>query len=191
MDAYKMEVLYTPEQNVQPIKDANATAVEVRVSDSDPQMLNSLFPNPFATEVRHFQVKNAADLIKSAAESELAARGFRSGPGGALVEITLRFFGATGTANQWTLHIEGRAILMERVQVLAPHGKVLYTREVADEEQFEPGYFHFGATSALTATLSGAMSRLFADPAFTAAILAARQPSPPAKPTLPGPIRRA
>ena len=93
----KLPITYIPQQNVQAIKGADAVPVEVTVEDLEPAEYASPWAplNPFWDRILQFRVKDAADTIKSTAETELRARGFKVGTGGALVEIQLIHFEAT------------------------------------------------------------------------------------------------
>ena len=75
-----------------------------------------------------------------------------------------------------------------RVQVRPQTGKVLFSRNVGVEAEPISGTLvtlgRHPVTHQLQETLAETFKGLFADPAFTAAILATRQP-PPAKPVSP------
>jgi|SRR5271154_2504848 len=177
LDAPRLPISYSPQQGVRPIKDADAVVVEVRVEDLEPEAFNY-----FAANTMHYQVKDAAVTIKDAAETELKSRGFNIGNGGALVTIQVihlegdldnAAFGPTTTA---------RGNLLMRVQVSLQTGKVLYSQQIGGEGTPRSGVLMWHpVTHELEQSLSEAFKRLFADPAFTAAILATR-PVVPAKP---------
>src|SRR6266478_9603066 len=76
----KLWVSYVPQQNVKAIKGADAVVVEVEVEDLQPD--EPLWHSSL-------RVRNAAAILNGAAETELKARGFRIGSGGALVIIQL------------------------------------------------------------------------------------------------------
>ncbi len=61
--------------------------MEVRVEDLEPDEYDSFWDGPthFSDKLVRFQVKDAADTVKGAAETELKARGFKIGSGGALI----------------------------------------------------------------------------------------------------------
>src|SRR5271155_2984959 len=82
-------ITYVPQQNVPAIKNADVVSVEVKVEDLQPveSMSWDAF-NPISQKVT-FRAKDAAGTIKTAAETELGARGFKIGSGGALVTIQL------------------------------------------------------------------------------------------------------
>jgi hypothetical protein len=187
-------ISYIPQENVQPVKDADAIPVEVRVEDLEgapsalPWSPRYLLTRPDLS----FRVKDPADTVKGAAETELRARGFTIGSGGALVTIQLVHFEATYEPDPFGMVTTARANLSMRVQVSPPTGKVLYSRDVGGEGTPISGVFmlHHPATHELQGSLSDAFRRLFDDSAFTAAILATRQ-APPAKPVNPGRIAGA
>ena len=177
LDAPKLPITYLPQQGVRPIKDADAVFVEVKLEDLQPQALNY-----FAASTIHYQVKDAADTVRDAAVTELKSRGFKIGDGGALVTIQLIYlegevenaaFGPMPTAH---------GNLFMQVQVSLQRGKVLYSQKIGGEGTPRSGVFMWHpVTHELEQSLSEAFKRLFADPAFTAAILATR-PVVPAKP---------
>jgi hypothetical protein len=187
-------ISYIPQENVQPVKDADAIPVEVRIEDLEaaPSAIPSSPRYLFTAPDLRFRVKDPADTIKNAAETELRARGFKTGSGGALVRIQLVHFEATYEPDPFGLVTTARANLSMRVQVSPPAGKVLYSKDVGGEGTPVNGVFmlHHPATHELQGSLSDAFKRLFEDPAFTAAILATRQ-MPPAKPVSPGRIAGA
>ena len=176
----KLPITYTPQQNVQAIKGADAVPVEVRVEDLQPALSAAPWSPRylFTPPNRYFRVKDAADTIKGAAETELRARGFKIADGGALVTIQLDRFAAVCEINEFTKSSSHGHISL-RIHVQAQTGKVLYSREVKGEAN--PFYF-WGTWKCATPELQGSLAdgfrRLFADPAFTTAILATRQPTP-------------
>jgi uncharacterized lipoprotein YajG len=184
-------ISYDPQGNVQPTKGADAVSVEVRVEDLQPSETVSSFPNLF-TDGRRFRVKDAADTIKGAAETELRARGFKIGTGGAVVAIQLVRFEATYEIEPMGVTTTVNAYLSMWVKIQPQTGKVLYSKEVDGEATpLNVTFALHPATHELQGSLEDAFTRLFADPAFTAAILATRQPAP-AKPVVsPGRIAGA
>lgn len=178
----KLPITYVPQQNVQAIKGADAIPVEVIVEDLQPDEYES----PWETR---FHVEDAADTIKSAAEAELKARGFKIGSGGALVTIQLdRFAAQTEADGAFGFTTTARGYLSMRVQVRPQTGKVLFSKRIGDEADPLSGMpWKLGlhpATHELQTSLADAFKGLFAYPGFTAAILAAGQPAP-AKPASP------
>src|ERR1700691_2726886 len=179
----ELPIVYVPQENVQPTKGAAAVPVDVKVEDLQP---NETI-NP-ATDEKSFRVKDAAKTIKDAVETELKARGFKIGSGGTFVTIQLVRFEVT-YEQLGTLTNRVRAVLWMRVEVRPQTGKVLYSENVGGEAApmiitfmaMAPGALP--ATDELEQSLTDAVKRLFAAPAFTAAILATRQP-PPAKPVV-------
>jgi len=190
-EARKLPISYVPQQNVQAIKGAGAVPVEVTVEDLQPDEYWSTWDalNPFADEATiRFHVDDAADTVKGAAETELRARGFKIAADGALVAIQLDRFAAqmTESGGAWKgVTATVRGYLSMRVQVRSQTGKVLFSRKVgAEAEPISRTLSKLGrhpVTHMLQASLAETFKGLFADPAFTAAILAARQPAP-AKP---------
>jgi hypothetical protein len=186
MRAPELPISYVPQQRVQLIKDADGVSVEVKVED-----LQTETQNYFLESNRHFLVKDSADTIKGAAETELKSRGFKIGNGGALVTIQLIHFEGDLDNEPFGLTTTARGNLIMRVQVRPPTGKVLYSREVGGEgTPVSKVFMWHPATHELEQSLSDAFKRLFDDPAFTDAILATRQ-TPPAKPVNPGRIAGA
>jgi len=185
-------ISYVPQETVQPIKDADAISVEVRVEDLQAAPSASPWSPLYLVTPpdRYFRVKDPVGTIKSAAETELRARGFKIGAGGPSVTIQLLHFEATLEPDNWG-PTTVRAYLSMRVQVRPQTGKVLYSREFGGEgAPISEVFMWHPATHELEQSLSDAFKRLFGDPAFTAAILATHQP-PPAKPVSPGRIAGA
>ncbi len=200
-EARKLPITYVPQQNVQAIKGADAVPVEVTVEDLQPyeyaspwESLNPFRPFPEENKTR-FHVKDAADTVKAAAETELKARGFKIGSGGALVTIQLaQFAGQLESGGAFGFTATARGYLSMRVQVRPQTGKVLFSRNVgAEPDPMRGAPWKLGrlpVTRQLQESLAEVFKGLFADPAFTAAILATRQ-TPPAKPVSPGRIAGA
>jgi hypothetical protein len=133
--------------------------------------------------------------VKEAAETELKARGFKIGSGGALVTIQLdRFAGEGGTDSTFAFTATARGYISIRVQVRPQTGKPLFSRSVgAEPDPLNGTPWKLGwhpVTHELQESLAEAFEGLFADPAFTAAILATRQ-APPPKPVSPARIAGA
>ncbi len=185
-------ISYIPQQSVHPIKGADAIAVEVRVEDLQAAPSGSLWESFDPIEQRNYsRVKDPMDTLKGAAETELRARGFRIGNGGALVVVQLGRFEAVVRSDISGIHASG--FLSMRVQVQPQTGKVLYSRVVGGEGPPTNAFLYLDKcfSRELQASLEDAFTRLFDDPAFTAAILATR-PAPPAKPVVsPGRIAGA
>jgi uncharacterized lipoprotein YajG len=185
-------ITYVPQQNVQAIPHADAISVEVKVEDLQPaESLSWDAFNPISQKV-NFRVKDAGGTVKGAAETELRARGFKIGSGEALVTIQLDRFEALC---EYSIANSASSDISMRVQVEAQTGKVLYSKVVKGEVNPTSALLFFHtlncATPELQGSLADAFRQLFADPAFTAAILATRQP-PPAKPVVsPGRIAGA
>ncbi len=176
-------IAYTAQQSVQVIKDSDAVPVEVKVEDLQPDEFVSWGAlNPISQKV-YFRAKDAEGTIKGAVETELRARGFKIGSGGALVTIQLGRFEALCEDDVTGLTALGSISI--RAQVQPPTGKVLYSREVEGEAKpnFARLYLRC-AVPELQGALVDGLKRLFADPEFSAAILATRQ-QPPAKPVSP------
>lgn len=186
MQAPRLPISYLPQQTVQPVKGADAVSVQVKVEDVEPETFNYFMGN------LHYQVKDAPETLQGAAESELKARGFRIADGGGVVSIQLSAFGATCDVDNFSTDVTSRGSLSMRVEVQSQTGKVQYSRVVGGEAI--PAYAFLWmkkcATPELQGALEDAFKRLFADPAFTAAILATRQ-QPPPKPVSPGRIAGA
>jgi len=188
----KLPITYVPQQNVQAIKGADAVPVEVTVEDLQPDEYSSLWDSLDPIEQTDYsRVKDAADTLKGAAESELRARGFKIASGGASVIVQLGRFEAVVESDISGIHASGS--LSMRVQVQPQTGKVLYSKVVQGEGPPTSAFFYLDKcfTRELQGSLSDAFKRLFDDPAFTVAILATRPP-PPAKPAVsPGRIAGA
>lgn len=124
-------IAYTAQQSVQVIKDSDAVPVEVKVEDLQPDEFVSWGAlNPISQKV-YFRAKDAEGTIKGAVETELRARGFKIGSGGALVTIQLGRFEALCEDDVTGLTALGSISI--RAQVQPPTGKVLYSREVEGE----------------------------------------------------------
>ena len=184
--APELPITYVPQQNAQPIKDSDLVPVQVKVDDLQPETLNY-----FLASNRHFQVKNAPGTIKEAAETELKSRGFKIGDGGALVIIQLIHFEGDLDTEPSGITTTAHGNFIMRVQVRPQNGKVLYSREVGGEgTPVSKVFMWHPATHELEQSLADAFKRLFADSAFTAAILATRQ-SPTTKPSSVKPVAPA
>jgi len=184
----ELPITYVPQQNVRAIKGADAIAVEVTVEDLQPDEYES----PWQAR---FHVKDAAETVKGAAETELKARGFKIGRGGALVTIQLdRFAGEGETDGTFALTATARSYISMRVQVRPQTGKALFSRSVgAEPDPLSGTPWKLGrhpVTHELQESLAEVFNGLFSDPAFTAAILATRQAAP-AKPVSPARIAGA
>jgi uncharacterized lipoprotein YajG len=184
----KLPITYVPQQNVQAIAGADTVPIEVRVEDLEPDESVSGWDkvNPFADRILRFQVKDAADTVRGAAEAELKARGFKVGGGGALVIIQIeRFAAQTEPEGAFGFSATGRGYLSMRVEVQPQTGMVLFSKNVGAEgtPTDESAFSGKPATHVLGESLTDALRGLFADPAFTAAILATRQQLP-AKPVV-------
>jgi uncharacterized lipoprotein YajG len=193
--AQRLPISYVPQENVQPVKDADAVSVEVQVEDLQPNTFNHLsnILNPLGVDdsVTPFLVKDAAVTVEQAAESELKARGFRIAAGSSLIAIQVIHFEGDYISGSWQLTTTARANLQMQVQVRSQTGKVLYSREVDGEGDAASGVFVLPpAKRELKGALEDAFKRLFDDQGFTDAILATRQ-TPPAKPVSPGRIAGA
>jgi uncharacterized lipoprotein YajG len=196
----KLPITYVPQQNVQAIRGADAVPVEVTVEDLEPDeyvsgwdQVGAFLVGPFSGRTTRFQVKDAADTVRGAAETELKARGFKIGGGGALVIIQIeRFAAQTEPEGAFGFSATGRGYLSMRVEVQAQAGKVLFSKNVGAEgtPTDESAFTGKPATHVLGESLTDALKGLFADPAFAAAILATRQP-PPATPVSPARIAGA
>lgn len=184
-------ISYIPQQSVHPVKDADAIAVEVRVEDLQAAPSGSLWESFDPIEQTNYsRAKDPMDTLKGAAETELKARGFRIGSGGALVIVQLGQFEAVVRSDISGIHASG--FLSMRVQVKRQTGKVLYSKLVQGEGPPTSAFLYLDKcfSRELQGSLEDAFTRLFDDPAFTAAILATRQP-PPTKPVSPGRIAGA
>ena len=166
-------ITYVPQQNVVAIKNANAVSVEVKVEDLQPaESMSWDAVNPISQK-NDFRVKDASDTVKTAAETELRARGFKIARyGGALVTIQLGRLEAL-CEDDWS-GLTALGYVSMRVQVQPQTGKVLYSREIKGEANplFATFYLRCANDPELQGALSDAFRRLFADPAFTTAILA-------------------
>jgi hypothetical protein len=192
IEVRKLPITYVPQQNVQVIKGADAVPVEVTVEDLQPEEYHSLWE----TQETRFHVEDAAGIVKEAAETELKARGFKIAGGGALVSIQLdRFAGQIAANGALGLTATAHGFLSMRVQVRAQSGKVLFSRRVGVEaEPISGSPFTLGlhpVAHELQETLAEVFKGLFADSAFTAAILATLQPAPAKPAASPGRIAGA
>jgi uncharacterized lipoprotein YajG len=187
-------IVYTPQANVQLLKDANTVPVEIKVEDLQPsESINRLALMAGDRDELRFRVQDAADTLKAATETELKARGFNVGAGGAVITIKMVHFEANYQTEDLGFVTTVRGSLFMRVQVQSQTGKVRYSKDVEDQATPVSGFFMWRpATHELQESLEDAIKGLFDDPAFMAAILAAGQPPPlPAKPVSPGRIAGA
>jgi uncharacterized lipoprotein YajG len=188
IEATKLPITYVPQQNVQAIAGADTVPVEVRVEDLEPDEYDSFWDraNPFSDKLVRFQVKDAVDTVRGAAETELKARGFKIGSVGSLIVIQIERFAARKLIDgEFGFTATGRGYLSMRVEVQPQTGKVLFSKNVGAEgtPTDESAFSGKPATHVLGGSLTDALRGLFADPAFTAAILATRQQAP-AKPSV-------
>ena len=185
-NAPELPISYVPQQNVQPIKGADSVSVEVKVEDLQPETLNYFMVDP------NYLAKDAPEKVRGAAETELASRGFKIGGGGATLVFQIGRFDATCENANFSAYITSRGSLSMRVQVQPQAGKALYSKMIGGEASPKYGFLWMNkcATPELEDALEDAFKRLFADPAFTAAIVAAGQP-PAAKPSSIKPVAAA
>ena len=176
-------IAYVPQANVQPTKGADAIQVEVKVEDLQAAPTPSSWSPRylFTPQDRYFRVKDAVDTIERAAETELSARGFKIGSGGALVRIQLTYFEATYEVDPWGPTPYALICRCEFRCARRPARCCIRGKSGARGTPISEAFMWHPATHELEQSLSDAFKRLFSDPAFTAAILATRQP-PPSKP---------
>jgi hypothetical protein len=185
IQAPRLPIAYVPQQNVKPIKDADAVSVEVKVEDLQPELFNDYLSYPLMPSERQFLVQDAAATIKDATEAELTARGFKIGTGGASITIQLAQFEASYELDPWGKNT-ARGDLSMWVQVSPQIGMVLYSKNIGGQAvPVRREFLIYQDRNELQGSLEDALKRLFADPEFTAAILATRQPPPQAKPAVP------
>jgi uncharacterized lipoprotein YajG len=187
-------ITYIPQSNVQLLKDAGTVPVEIKVEDLQPsETIDGLALFLGDEDERRFRVKDAAETLKAATETELTARGFKVDAGGTLITIQMVHFEADYQSRDLGFVVTVRGSLFMRVQVRSQTGKVLFSKDVEDQATPVSGFSMWRpATHELQESLEDAFKGLFDDPAFTAAILASRQqPPPPPKPVSPGRIAGA
>jgi len=186
-------ITYIPQANVQLLKDADTVPVEIHVEDLQPsESISGLALFLGDDDELRYRVKDATDTLKGATETELKARGFNVGTGGALIKIKIVHFEANYQTAYLGFVTTVSGSLFMRVQVQSSAGKVLFSKDLEDKATPVSGFYMLHpATHELQESLEGAFKGLFDNPAFTAAILATRQQAPPAKPVSPGRIAGA
>src|ERR1700756_394842 len=134
-------ISYVAQENVQPVKEADAVPVEVRVNDLQAAPSGSVWDSLDPIQQTNYsRVKDPVDTVKGAAETELRARGFRIASGGALVAIQLGRFEAVVESDMSGIHASGA--LSMRVQVQPQSGKVLYSKIVRGEGAPTTAHFY-------------------------------------------------
>ncbi len=127
-------IAYVPQANVQLVKGADRIPVEIKVEDLQPsESINRLALMVDRTDELRFRVKEAADTLKAATETELKARGFNIGSGGAVITIKMVHFEANYQSEDLGFVTTVRGSLFMRVQVQSQTGKVVYSKEVEDQ----------------------------------------------------------
>ena len=87
-------ISYVPQQNVQAINRADAISVEVKIEDFQPDESTRSGTRSIRFHKSKFSRERRWRYVKGAAETELRARGFKIGTGGALVTVQLDRFEA-------------------------------------------------------------------------------------------------
>ena len=159
---------YDPQPNVEKIKRADVVKVKVEISDVRTvrdKVSNKI--NGYGMETAPIIAKNdVVDLLKKAIETELRNRGFELADGSVEVLAELTKYYNHFSTGFWS----GRsaAVVVMNVQVKKPDNSILYSKTITGEYshtvQLASGK---NAKICLDVALKDAMSKLFADTAFT------------------------
>lgn len=159
---------YDPQTNVEKMKRADLVRVKVEISDvRTVRDKVSSKKNSYGMEMAPIIAQNdVVDLLKKAIEAELRNRGFELADGSVEVLAELNKYYNDFKTGFWS----GRAVaeVVMNVQVKKPDKSILYSKMITGEYshtvQLASGK---NAKISLDAALKDAMSKLFADTAFT------------------------
>jgi hypothetical protein len=176
-------LIYTPDQTVQSVNQADSVQVEVTVKDlrqnkatvGDAQIGFNIIPVVIYDD--------PTAILKSAVDAELRDRGFKLGSGNAQIEIDLvgmevlerasidAFAAAFGTTNVSS----SRAIVVIATKVRRVSGTILYNKSISGKITLPRG-----VERPLDYALDNAVRNLMNDPDFIKALLATRKTVKPA-----------
>lgn len=169
-------VNYQPQSGVTALRGANAVVVDVKVKDNRLiQDKVSCKKNGFGMEMaRIVTAEDVGVTFKKAMEYELKARGFSLGPD-AVVSIDAELTKFYSDFKMGFVSVDALAECSLGVTVKGKKGNLLFARQYTAEGAERNGMIAGGenARLALEQALSQGMQKLFADPAFTTALLEA------------------
>jgi uncharacterized lipoprotein YajG len=165
-------ITYTPASNVAPVAGASSVHVFVVGQDerADKTSVGQYGQQDIAT------TGDVGDTARNAVRTELQARGFAisnaSAPGDVQVRVQLLRF--TGSFFSSLLFATYTGEMTMHVEVERPGKGVVYSQNFEATHTYRPSDFgsasdHFGI--ALSGALQDGIAKLFADPAFSAALL--------------------
>lgn len=172
----KIDIVYTPQENVAPISGADKVSVNVQVADQRQEKSKvSCKKNGFGMEMAPIIANEDVTVtIRKAMEQELVSRGFRIVPADAVVKIAAdvtRFYNDHKTG-----FFSGDAVadMNMSVMVKSHGGDILYSRQIVAQGIEENTQLMTGnnARKALTRALENGMKMLFDDAEFLAALMA-------------------
>jgi uncharacterized lipoprotein YajG len=169
-----VDLSYTPQTEVANIAAANKVSLRVEVKDARPSSDIAYLVDPLYGEMAPIIPNNdILGLVRYAVETELKARGFKVGSSSALVSVELSnyrnhfhngFFSGTAIAD-----------CAMNVKVASTKGNILYDKHIM-AQGMNPSILLSGgpqAKVALDLAMQNAVAKLFSDPEFTTALLAA------------------
>lgn len=176
MTPERIQLDYSPAPGTAALPAAAGLPVLVRVADRrlDKSRVGTK-RNAHDLPLAPIYADDVAGTLQRAVEAELQARGFAApGPAGT-VHVQLELDNFMSRFKMWTVSADVMADVSFAVSVPAAGGG--YARRIAGQSVKTglPLITAERAREALDLALRDAVSRLFADPAFTAALLAARQ----------------
>ncbi|QXE89806.1 YajG family lipoprotein [Geomonas subterranea] len=167
-------VNYQPQTGVTPLQGAQSVVVDVKVKDNRLiQDKVSCKKNGFGMEMaRIITAEDVNITFKKALEQELKARGFAIGPE-ALVTVDAELNKFYSDFKMGFVSVDALAECSLGVTVKGKKGNLLFSRQYMTEGAERNGMIAGGdnARLALEQALAQGMQKLFADPAFIAALL--------------------
>jgi uncharacterized lipoprotein YajG len=171
-------ISYTPENMVQPVKDAGAVTITVNdLRANRGKVGNTTGMIPKAGNGVITTAESVTVIVKTAAESELRNRGFTLSGGTASVKIDVSEFDVQHVILLNLLLLQSynsEAKALMHVEVTGVGGKQFYSRLVFGQDDSDQN----SDEQTLDLALQTALRDLFADPNFIGAILAAEQGQP-------------
>jgi len=169
-----VDIQYHSTTATAPLLGAGQVRVEVAVNDGRtgrPDQIG-VKKNGYGMEMAPILASRPVpDLVRDALVLELRKEGFDIGPGGMIVVVDVTKFSNDFKMGFFSGDAASEAIL--GVQVRNPAGRIVYSRTIAGDNS-TGGVFIAGgdnAKASLERSLSNAIAKLMADPAFSRAIL--------------------